>query len=67
MKKVLVLNGSPRGSGSVTMKLVRAFLQGAAPALEAEVQVVDLRKMTIGGVQGLLYLLANDARAVRTA
>jgi len=52
MKKYLIVNGSPRGDGSMTMKLVREFLAGAAQIQEADVKVLELRKLKIGGCLG---------------
>ena len=40
--KVLLLNGSPRGEGSGTLKLARAFLEGLQDACGAEVETVHL-------------------------
>ena len=42
MKKLLVLNGSPRGRGSTSLMMVKAFLEGYTKATEADVQEVDL-------------------------
>jgi len=46
---VLVMNGSPRGEGSCTMNLTRAFLQGAD---WADAEVVDISKLNIQGCNG---------------
>jgi len=52
MKKLLVLNGSPRGKDSVTLKLSEAFLEGYVSRVEAEVRRVDLADRDIGPCTG---------------
>ena len=47
--KVLVINGSPRGEGSNTMNLVRAFLEGAN-WMDAE--IIDISKADVKGCTG---------------
>jgi putative NADPH-quinone reductase/putative sterol carrier protein len=47
MKKVLVLNGSPRGRSSASLKLAEAFLEGYTKAVEAEVETIDLATKNI--------------------
>ena len=40
--KVLLLNGSPRGEGSGTLQLARAFLDGLQSVCDAEIETVHL-------------------------
>lgn len=47
--KILVINGSPKGDGSNTMALTRAFLEGMG---EAEIRRLDTAKMNIGSCKG---------------
>ena len=47
--KVLVINGSPRGEGSNTMVLTRAFIEGAE---WSDVEVVDISKISVKGCRG---------------
>ncbi|MDV2482253.1 flavodoxin family protein [Methanoculleus sp. Wushi-C6] len=51
--KILGINGSPRGSRSQTLRLVRAVLDGAASA-GADVELVDLCKLRIEYCNGCL-------------
>jgi len=52
MKKLLLLNGSPRGKDSVTLKLSEAFVEGYVSRVEAEVRRVDLADGDIGSCTG---------------
>ena len=47
--KILVINGSPRGEGSNTMKLVNAFIDGAG---WTEVETLHISKMKVDGCLG---------------
>ena len=47
--KVLVINGSPRGEGSSTMHLTRAFLEGAG---WTGAEVIDISKSEVKGCRG---------------
>jgi multimeric flavodoxin WrbA len=47
--KVLVINGSPRGEGSATMKLTRAFLEGAG---WTDAEIIDISKLDVKGCLG---------------
>ena len=47
--KVLVINGSPRGEGSATMKLTRAFLEGAG---WTDAEIIDISKLNLQGCKG---------------
>ncbi len=51
--KILGINGSPRGSRSQTLRLVRAVLEGARDA-GAEVELVDICKLNIEYCKGCL-------------
>lgn len=46
---VLVINGSPKGGGSNTMQLTRAFLRGIG---KADIRQVDLCKLNISSCRG---------------
>lgn len=45
--KVLVLNGSPKGERSNTMRLTRAFLDGFSEGQSADIDTVDVYKLNI--------------------
>ena len=47
--KTLVINGSPRGEGSNTMNLTKAFLEGTG---WTDVEVIDISKLNIQGCKG---------------
>ena len=47
--KVLVINGSPKGSGSNTMRLTRAFLEGMG---EADIREIAVANSRIAGCKG---------------
>jgi len=47
--KVLVVNGSPRGERSGTMRLTRAFLEGAG---WTDAQIIDISKSNVKGCNG---------------
>ena len=47
--KILVINGSPKGARSNTMKLTNAFLEGIG---EADVRVMDVSKMKVAPCRG---------------
>lgn len=54
MKKVLVLNGSPRGKGGNTAKLVEHFLEGYKQGMEKEVEInyIQLKDKNINSCTG---------------
>lgn len=52
--KILILNASPRGSKSASLKVAKAFTDGICEAVTAEVQTLDLYKMNIGDCRGCL-------------
>lgn len=47
MKRVLVLNGSPRGQGSNTMQLTQAFLDGMARQMPIESEILPVYSLNI--------------------
>lgn len=47
--KILIINGSPRGEGSNTMKVTNAFIQGAG---WTDVDTIDISKIKVGGCLG---------------
>ena len=49
---ILVLNGSPRGEGSNTLKITRAFLEGISSQREVSVDLVDISKADISHCRG---------------
>ena len=44
---ILVLNGSPKGERSNTLKLAKAFLEGFTQAQSADAEIVDVYKLNI--------------------
>lgn len=50
--KVLVLNASPKGSNSGTMKLSKSFLEGFNIVQEAEVDIIDIYNLDIKPCRG---------------
>lgn len=47
MKKVLVLNGSPKGKRSNTLKLAESFIEGISTTEKCLIENIDLSKMQI--------------------
>lgn len=47
MKKILVLNGSPRTENSLTLRVTQAFLKGMAAATSCEVETVHLAQQKL--------------------
>lgn len=45
--KVLIINGSPRGENSNTMKVTRAFVQGMSESADIEVETVTVKDLKI--------------------
>ena len=45
--KILVLNGSPKGDKSNTLKLTNAFIDGLNEEQTNQVEVIDIKKMDI--------------------
>lgn len=50
--KVLVLNASPKGNNSGTMKLTKSFLEGFNSIHEAEVDIIDIYSLDIKPCRG---------------
>ena len=44
---ILVLNGSPRGSRSNSLKLTNAFLEGLTSVYEAETEIIEIYKLNL--------------------
>ena len=44
---ILVLNGSPKGERSNTLKLAKAFLEGFTQTQSADTEIVDIYKLNI--------------------
>ncbi len=52
--KILVLNGSPRGNRSASLKVARAFLSGYGEVIPSEIETVELGKLRISDCRGCL-------------
>jgi len=50
--KILVLNGSPKGRKSNTLRLADAFVEGLNDASSNDVDVIDIKKMDVGHCLG---------------
>ena len=50
--KILVLNSSPKGEHSNSLKLTRAFLEGFTSVREAETETVELSKLDLHPCRG---------------
>lgn len=61
MKKVLVLNGSPKGKNSDTMYLTNAFLSGLLESGLYEVEIIDLKSLNIKPCMGCLSCWGRTA------
>ena len=61
MKKILLLNGSPKGKNSCTYKLTSAFLQGFNHRDEYEIEEVFCSKLRISDCTGCFYCWRNEA------
>ena len=54
INKILVVNGSPRGERSASLKVARAFLSGYTDAVASEIETVHLCKLNISDCMGCL-------------
>lgn len=52
--KIFVLNGSPRGEKSASLKVARAFLSGYCELVPSEVETVELRGLDLSDCRGCL-------------
>lgn len=50
--KILVLNGSPKGEGSNTLQLTKAFCEGIGQVMEAQTEIVPVYQKKIGDCKG---------------
>lgn len=50
--KILVLNGSPKGENSNTLKLTSYFLEGISEAAETELEIIDINKLNLRECKG---------------
>ncbi len=50
--RVLVLNGSPKGEGSNTLQLTKAFLKGIKEAVPAQVEILPVYKLNLEPCKG---------------
>lgn len=57
--KVLVLNGSPKGENSNTMKITKSFLVGMEKSTELEYEIIDISKANIGHCKGCFACWRN--------
>lgn len=62
--KVLVLNGSPRGEKSNTLKLTEAFLEGLTGSRPVTWDIVHVYQKKHRALPGLLPLLDENAGAM---
>ena len=60
MKKILLLNGSPKGKNSCTLRLTNAFLKGFNRAQEYDVEVVECANLNISDCKGCFYCWKNE-------
>ena len=61
--KILILNGSPKGERSATLKLARAFAEGVRREGE-ELDLIDLSKQNVSGCRGCFGCWANGGTCV---
>lgn len=57
--KIMVINGSPKGESSNTMKLTRAFLEGLTLQNENSVETIHLNRVDIGHCLGCFNCWTN--------
>ena len=50
--KILVLNGSPKGDRSNTLKITKAFLKGMQKEKQASMEIIDISKANIEHCKG---------------
>lgn len=62
--KVLVLNGSPKGEGSDTLHITRAFLDGMRAAVPVEAELVHVAEKRIGYCRGCFACKRNGGTCV---
>lgn len=55
VKKVYVLNGSPKGKNSVTMKVTEKFLEGFTKAGMPEIEIQDISRLNVRHCLGCLH------------
>ena len=60
MKKILLLNGSPKGKNSCTLTLTNAFLKGFNKHNEYEIEEVVCSKLQINDCTGCFYCWKNE-------
>lgn len=60
MKKILLLNGSPKGKNSCTLKLTNAFLKGFNRNNDYEIDEVICNRLHISDCSGCFYCWKNE-------
>ena len=56
---ILIINGSPRGEKSNSLRLAKAFAQGAAEESASEVKTLDVFKLKIAPCRGCFFCRQN--------
>lgn len=59
---ILILNGSPKGEHSNTLKLTNAFIDGYTQRGAANIDRIDINKLQIHPCNGMLCLLGKNTR-----
>lgn len=60
MKKILVINGSPKGKSSNTFKLTQSFLKGLNKNKEYEIEVIYCSQVNVNDCKGCFYCWRNE-------
>lgn len=60
MKKILVINGSPKGKASNTFKLTQSFLKGLNKNKEYEIEEVYCAQVKVNDCRGCFYCWKNE-------
>ncbi len=60
MKKILLLNGSPKGKNSCTLRLTNAFLKGLNRNKEYEIEEIHCGSLQIKDCTGCFYCWRNE-------
>jgi putative NADPH-quinone reductase len=62
--KIMLLNGSPKGEGSDTMHITRAFLDGMNAVSENEIRYIDVMAQNIHYCRGDLNCMRNGGTCI---
>lgn len=60
MKKILLINGSPKGKASNTRKLAMSFLKGLNEKNEYEIEEIVCAKLAVNDCKGCFYCWKNE-------